>query len=327
MPVRDRTARDLIVVTGLPRSGTTAMGDALARAGDISQIYEPLNAISGERRISKYFTVPGGDMAAEAFMALVDDLTTLDLRLRRGIYDIDSVPRKVVKLFIGGRSRLSLNRAKLFSRRTLLWKDPFALFAIDSVAAMGHSRIIVTFRHPAAIASSFERLRWHFDVADLEARLRQAGRYPAGAIPPTPSTGSRHVDSALRLYLVGYTYVMNIKERNDAILLVNNADLAARRDVLVSALRQQLGLPPGQPGATLPPVHASAVIPGRVPPTTRKGSTGKPYGRRPHSANRDLSLVNSYYDELLSPLQVRIIEDATTDLQSQLERVAFTVDK
>jgi hypothetical protein len=292
------------------------MGDALAKAGGVSQIYEPLNAISGEKRIHNYFTVPGGDMAGEAFMALVDDLTTLDLRLRRGIYDIDSVPRKVVKLFIGGRSRLSLNRARVFNRRTLLWKDPFALFAIDSVAAMGHSRIVVTFRHPAAIASSFERLRWHFDVADLEARLRQAGRYPVEGITEVPPTGSRHVDSALKLYLLGYSYVMSIKESNDSILLVNNADLAARGDALVAALRLRLGLPAPSP---------KKVEPARQP--AEKVSAGKPYGRRPHSTNRDLSRVNSYFDEVLTPSQVQIIQEATSELQMRLERAAFTFDR
>jgi hypothetical protein len=200
--------------------------------------------------------------------------------------------------------------ARLTGARTLIWKDPFALFTLDDLLTLGHERIVVTFRKPAAIASSFERLGWGFDVADLESRLRVAG-VPVPHVPDFDTTGSRHVDSALRLYLLGYGYALDVSRRHPGVLLVDNGDLARDADRLVGALRSRLGLPARPPSRTS---RSGAV------PTPRPG---KAYGKRAHAAHRDLTQVNSYYSEILTAEQVSRIEALTDDLHSALSAAAF----
>ena len=51
-------------------------------------------------------------------------------------------------------------------QRALL-KDPFAVFSIPWFAKKLACQIVVTVRHPAAFASSLQRLGWNFDFKDL----------------------------------------------------------------------------------------------------------------------------------------------------------------
>lgn len=307
--------RELVIVTGLPRSGTTPMGDALAQGRGLGQLYEPLNATAGDKRIQRYFAVPGADISVPEFAAFVDDVKRLKLDLRPGLWKADGPARRMVKRVTGGRSRHTLRMARVRRPRTLIWKDPFALFTLDRLVDLGNDRIVVTFRNPAAIASSFERLRWKFDIADLERRLERAGIHPGWRADP-PDTGSPYVDSAVRLYLLGYGRALALRDRYESIEFVDNADLAKNHDALVAALRAKLGLPPA-PEAHRPVERPSAPSQGTSP------SGGKAYGKRAHVAHRDLSRVNTYYDEILTPEQIQAIEKSTRDMHRSLTEVAF----
>lgn len=51
-------------------------------------------------------------------------------------------------------------------KRALL-KDPFAVFSVPWFAKKLNCQIVITVRHPAAFASSLQRLGWNFDFKDL----------------------------------------------------------------------------------------------------------------------------------------------------------------
>ena len=51
--------RRLILVTGVPRSGTTAVGQMLSLAAGAGALHEPFNYHSGLRHIANYFEIPG----------------------------------------------------------------------------------------------------------------------------------------------------------------------------------------------------------------------------------------------------------------------------
>ena len=54
------TTKDLILVTGMPRSGTTAVGEVLSTAAGTAVLHEPLNYLVGLSDVPHYFAFPGG---------------------------------------------------------------------------------------------------------------------------------------------------------------------------------------------------------------------------------------------------------------------------
>jgi hypothetical protein len=65
-----------------------------------------------------------------------------------------------------GRDFMIFYNALERGQRALL-KDPFAVFSVPWFARRLNCRIVITVRHPAAFASSLQRLGWTFDFRDL----------------------------------------------------------------------------------------------------------------------------------------------------------------
>ena len=177
------TRSPLVLVTGTPRSGTTPVGDALAAAPGARTLYEPLNFHVGDRRVTRYFEVPGAGGFDEATAdALVADIGRCACGCDPGIFPEDRGLRRAGQ----ARDREPDARRRTGSAaldprlRTLIWKDPFAAFVAargrGRTACRSWSRCARRPRSPPASSAWAGR----FDVADLVARLgRQWDGRPA----------------------------------------------------------------------------------------------------------------------------------------------------
>lgn len=169
--------RRIVLVTGCPRSGTTAIGACLAEAAGARYLYEPFNFHSGVRQIQRYFEVPGaGGFSTSGFDRIVEDIRALELELKSGLFPEDRGSRRFLKSLIGGRSRVSYLMCRLDWRlRTIIWKDPIASFAASAANRRHGIPVLATVRDPLAVAASFRRMNWAFDLSDIGARLEEAG--------------------------------------------------------------------------------------------------------------------------------------------------------
>ena len=167
----------LVLVTGAPRSGTTTVGDMLSLAAGAEYLYEPMNFHSGDKRIRRYFEIPGtGDFSEDDFRDLVNRIAALQLRLKLGLWPEDTGLRRIAKIFVGGRSRVSYLQAKL--KRNLdviIWKDPIAALSVPYLVNHFDIPVVVTYRPPEAVAASFVRMKWAFDLHDILPRAQEAG--------------------------------------------------------------------------------------------------------------------------------------------------------
>ena len=160
----DRTPAP-ILVTGAHRSGTTWVGKMLAADADTAYISEPLNVLHrpGVFRAKvnhwyQYICDENENVYLPAFHSLLD----FDYHLMDEIRSIRS-RKDFLRM---GRDFMIFYYALERGQRALL-KDPFAVFSMSWFAKKLNCKVVITVRHPAAFASSLQRLGWNFDFKDL----------------------------------------------------------------------------------------------------------------------------------------------------------------
>lgn len=155
--VRD-VATPPILVTGPPRSGTTWVGMTLALDQSLGYLHEPFNVSTSHgvspgkfERMFQYV-----DVANEARYAPgLERAMRFDHATAAALAQVRT-PRELGRVL---RDRRRFRTAAREHRRPLL-KDPIAVFSAEWFAARYDASVVLTLRHPAAVAGSFERLGW-----------------------------------------------------------------------------------------------------------------------------------------------------------------------
>jgi hypothetical protein len=154
-----------ILVTGAHRSGTTWAGKMLAADSRTAYISEPLNVLHRpgvyRAKITRWYQYICEENESDylpAFCQLLD----FDYHLLDEIRSIRS-PKDFLRM---GRDFLIFYNGLMQGLRALI-KDPFAVFSTEWFAKRLNCKVVVTVRHPAAFASSLQRLNWNFDFKDL----------------------------------------------------------------------------------------------------------------------------------------------------------------
>lgn len=302
-------ARRIILVTGCPRSGTTAVGDYLADAPGAQYLYEPFNYHSGVRRIRRYFEVPGaGGFSASDLDDIVHGIGRLRLDLKDGLFPEDAGAKRLLKRVTGGRTRMSYWRCRLQpGLRTVIWKDPIAAFAAGEASRRHGIPVVATLRDPLAVAASFKRMGWGFRVPELAARLREAG-LPSPAWPE--ACRGREAEPAVNgalTWLCVYGALDSFAGQGATLRFVDIADVVARPEATYRALYEWLGL------------SWTAGVARRI----RRGYARRPdpageLPRKAHVARRDLSRVNTYGQRMLAAEEAELVRKATADLWARL---------
>jgi hypothetical protein len=159
----DLRGRRPILVTGMPRSGTTWVGRMLTASGEVGYINEPLNrsASPGTFRISVDHWYP---------YVTAENEERLLPRLEEALHFKYHLARELKQC----RTRTDLHHTlKTWAgfvrsrKRRPLVKEPHAVFSVDWFTRRLGSDVVVTVRQPLAVVSSWKRLDWSFDFADL----------------------------------------------------------------------------------------------------------------------------------------------------------------
>ncbi|MGB3242945.1 MAG: hypothetical protein WBB25_00305 [Sulfitobacter sp.] len=307
---RSSQDRNLIMVTGAPRSGTTVVGTQLGLAERCTALYEPMNGDSGDRSVSRYFERPGhGGFSEETFDDLVHRIANLDLRLRPGVFEHEHGWKKAAKLVIGGQSRRSLTRAKFTpGLQTIIWKDPLAALAARAAVERFDIPVVITYRPPEAVAASYKRLNWYFEVHDIADSLGIA--HPDGGV--LHARGSKDlIDGAASLWAMIYGDLLDLaQERPDKVHLVRMEDVITDPKSVYDELFARLGLSEG-----------SAAAAGIAAAEAQRDATGlsdQPSGH-PHSKNRNLRAANEYWRDLLTPEEIETIHARTDRIRTAFE--------
>jgi hypothetical protein len=158
-----------ILVTGLPRSGTSWTGKMLEASGEVVYVNEPLNPHHPPGRspgvlnaeISHRFQYICADNEATWLPAFTDTLRlryhlVAELRRNHAGYDLARTA-KYLTAFTGGRLR---------GRRALI-DDPFATLSVAWFARRLGCQVVVCVRHPVSFVGSWRRFGWDIEMDDL----------------------------------------------------------------------------------------------------------------------------------------------------------------
>lgn len=214
-----------ILVTGLPRSGTTWLARQLTRAPGLALAgREPMNPRA------KQFALGG---TLHAWTRLGEAATVEQRRTLRRVYQ-GREPR------VYSRYGVRQWSAALPTTR-LVVKDPFALLSLPLLNEVTSARPVILFRHPGALLASYLRMGWSPAVQEIAAlRLVPSDRGGPPAEPP------REVDAVAAMtwfWSTCYNAVLDDLATVPSAVLVDHAELARGGDEALRRLMVTCDVP------------------------------------------------------------------------------------
>lgn len=263
-----------ILVTGMPRSGTTWVGRMIDASGCVGYLNEPFNLATdpGTLRVpvGRWFPYVTEENEHEILPALTE-LLAFQYPLAR----------ELAKCRTGTAVRHTLKWWRSYARsRGLrpLVKEPHAVFSIEWFRRRLASDVVVTVRHPAAVVSSWKRLEWDFDFENLlgQPALARDWLEPyADEMRAAATAGADLVDRIALLWDVVYRVVDGHRQRMPAILIARQEDYALDPVGCFRELYDALQLPFEADAATA--VTASSQV----------GNLSEPPADAPHETRLD----------------------------------------
>jgi Sulfotransferase family len=287
-----------ILVTGMPRSGTTWVGRVLCAGGGAGYLSEPFNLATSPGTIrvpvDQWYPYVTEDNERE-IVGLLEPLLRFKYPLRR------ELPR--CRTYVDLLHTLRWWRGFLRNRgRRPLVKEPHAVFSAEWFAQRLGSDVVVTVRHPAAVVSSWKRLDWSFDFANLlgqPALVRDLlGPLRADmerALDPSHDL----VDRVALLWHVIYRTVADYRERFPSFQIVRQEDLSREPVDGYRALYEALGLPLGREAETMIVAASSGTNP------------KEPSVERPHETYLDSRATLTSWKRRLSDDEIDRIRNVT----------------
>lgn len=307
---------NLLLITGAPRSGTTAVGYNLALPRSAGLLYEPFNYQSGLLEIERPFEIAGaGGFTAARLDDIIARIRRLDLRMKSGHRPADTPLKAFAKRFIGGRSNLSYILCRLNPMlETIIWKDPMAVFTSRDVAIRHGLTVLATVRPPAAVAASYTRLNWKPDVGELIRCFREKGwDADIPAVEGDPAQASPAVRGAM-IWTMVYRKLITWSANTEKLHLINVQAIVDDPVGTYRDLYALCGLPwSGRIEASIKKEYGQRA--------SRNGAQAERLPKTAHVKNRDLSRINEYGKRLLTPAEKEVVAAMTESTWQEVRAV------
>ncbi|RJK97892.1 sulfotransferase [Vallicoccus soli] len=207
-----------VLVTGVPRSGTTWLARRLATArGAGMPGREPMNPRGGQWGL-------GGTLTG---WTQLDEPTPRQARLLRRAY-------RGLEPRTWSRYGVRAHVAALPGGRVVV-KDPFALLSLPAVVRTTGAVPVLVYRHPGAVLASYRRMGWRADTAELR-RLQGRPAAGDGALDDVTAMGEFWAELHRRALARGGEV--------PGLRVVAHAELAEGGDAALHRLMASVGLRP-----------------------------------------------------------------------------------
>lgn len=297
---------NLVLLAGMPRSGTTAVGRMLALAKGARCLHEPFNYHVGLKQIERYFEIPGTKSFSTAQLdEILNNVEALNLQFKRGLFPEEKGWRLWLKSVAGGRAVNSYRACRFDpTLKTIIIKDPLASFTADHLAQKRGIEVLVMIRNPWAVAGSFKRMDWAFDIPGIVARLQEIG-LDYSALLPNLSDPDSHpsVSNAAVLWNILYATFRQWQQHSERIHLFNLEDIVTDPILTYTQMYRLAGLELDS--------HVVSQIEREY---GRKSERTQPREKQAHDRDRNLQSVNQYWTTYLTESEVALVERINRDI-------------
>lgn len=159
-----------IFISGMPRSGTTYIGDAISQSNRIGNIHEPFNIDCGLDEVREKYP---SDLFFRDNPELLTRIFDLDISFnKKPLYPNDSFFQRAIRPIIGTRGQFYLRLAKLNKNKQsgILIKDPIAIFGLKEISKED-VKVLILKRGLKGFLSSIIKLNWKFEIDDILGRI------------------------------------------------------------------------------------------------------------------------------------------------------------
>lgn len=226
--------QDNLLVTGVPRSGTTFLGRVIAFSPLVNYLWEPFNQ-KYRKGIPDYYPYIGHSSSfykKQIYKKIIND--TIKYKNLNSVININKNDNFAIKLFkfVGinknfFRYKLCQIKNYLFDYKILLIKDPIAIFLTEYLIKEFDFKVIVSIRHPAAVYDSRKKLNWIFNYNWWERQkdfnkdiLKEHKYYHLNFKNNLIINSSVH-------WLICYSYIDKlVQQYKENILIVRHEDLS-----------------------------------------------------------------------------------------------------
>lgn len=216
-----------LLVTGVPRSGTTWLARLLASAPGTAMVgREPMN--------------PRGRQYALA--GTLTGWTRLELPTPRQRRALQTAYRGLNPRTYGRYGRNQM-RGPL-PRTRIVVKDPFAMLSVPTITAVTGARGVQLYRHPGAVLASYRRMGWRGDVEEMAPFVASApGAGDAVAELWGADRATLTDTEAMGLFWsILTTLALDDMSRTPGTVMVAHHELASGGEAATSRLFDVLGL-------------------------------------------------------------------------------------
>lgn len=306
-----KSNKRFILVTGSPRSATTAVGAVLASGAGVRSLHEPLNQHVGLRCITQYFQYTDQTCINDTgFERISSDILSLNLCYKSGVFPKDQGFSKSLKKILGGRALNSYRLCKYSPNvNNVVWKDPFAVFCSSTISVSLSIPVVYTIRNPWAVAASFKRMAWGFDLNGI---IKNTDRnFVPDILASDPPERLDSVKNAAWLWHMIYSYVYQQSTSSCGKMCFVNTDTIIRDPVRTyKSIFEAVGLQFTRKNKR----YIQSVY-------NYRGKKIRPLSPRAHDSNRDLSIANEYWRSILTQADVEYVSKVNGLLWTKLQGV------
>ena len=294
-----------IIISGIPRSGTTPLGKVLSSIKGFSMIYEPFNVNQGINDINFNYPYPGKNISVKEFQSIFNDLIQFKSSFKKGYLKHDNFAKKIIKTIFGNESSLSYLKAKKRSTNgQLLIKDPFLLFSSEELC-LNH-KVIICHRPLKPLAASFKRMKWNFkEFEDL------VNFFPTNSIKSYKlqvcDKISSYVIGAIQFYELFYYYINNIST-NENLYFFSQQKFSKNPEKEVANLLRWLELK-----------VSDDII--KLSKSLNEGKESQihfPVKNIQHDSNYNKKYSNEYYNSVLTKDEIELIDSFVAEERFEL---------
>lgn len=292
---RARQGNEPILVTGMPRSGTTWLARLLSSV--------PGTALTGREPMNPR----GRQYALAGTLSGWARIDTLSRRQRRALVTSYAGINPLVYSKYGQRQW-----AAVLPRVRVIVKDPFAMLSLPAVQEATRARPILVYRHPGAALTSYRRMGWSPDLDELgpivAGFVRTHG--PVTGVEPLPRGANLdEVDAMAWFWNCLYGMALHDRASAEHSLVVSHSDVAQGGTAYAQHLYATLGLKWGEQAA------------GHL--RVQDGDQHSPDVTTLHNFNRPPERVAHEWEDKVTTSERARIEELTAEVLSLLSQARY----